>query len=79
MQVLELLTAGNSCASLGLHVNGLEKRQATLLTAAGAVEPLDLHSVDLARSSIRLFEATHELDEASRANIKGCALSAVGE
>jgi hypothetical protein len=36
-------------------------------------------SVDLARSSIGLFEVTQELDDASRANIKGCALSAVGE
>jgi len=62
---------------LRAELSVLEQRQATLLTAA--VEPLDLHSVDLARASIRLFEVTHELDEASRANIKGCALSAVGE
>ena len=50
-----------------------------MLAAAGAVESLGLHGVDLARSSIRLFEVTRELDEASGANIKGCALSVVGE
>lgn len=63
----------SSRAHLYSRVAELEEQQASLLTRAERVAPLQLTDVNLARASLRLLEVDGAVSESSLANVRACA------